>query len=520
MLFSILLYIKISWQSSPENESTTPNDSFSSSFSSSKNSKNVSTTTAAASAIPVAPGTKEVKGVSSTLLIILTMWFAIISYSLLVSYLTGCHYYEMVLHYILAMIAFYAWHWQAHRNLSWVPFNKKCKQMHMEHHFEVYPPDAFFGKGDPSKLIVTHESFFTAHEALLYILLIAILTICFLIGEKPSAIFFAFILDAVIGYVGNALHQSFHVKGHWLEQFEWYHELRAVHYVHHLGSTKFNYAVFNIGIDYLIGSLTLSEPVKKNNEIKKNSETDKISSSSIGGLSTLMMGMQHVPRANNGSWAIKRGAVTCLFRMLILYSLYVMWNKSESYFFSAPPTLKDNGITQVYDFGLSMVSTTEYAQNLLTGISLSTDLITLLLVFFGTFGPSIRPMLALIYSFFIRQGIMMLGTQLSPQGSLWRKPEGLGSIFVQFEENTQTISGIIMIIVIAITELLRSLPKNLQKFNLVIGTIGVMFLYANVHALLALRTVWTINILLGIVISRYSTIVAELHHEFVEELLP
>ncbi len=196
-----------------------------------------------------------------------------------------------------------------------------------------------------------------------------------------------------------------------------------------------------------------------------------------------------------------------------------MWNKSESYFFSEPP-LKDNGIRQVYDLGLSLVSTTKYAENLLTGISLSTDLITLILAFFGTFGPSIRPMLAMVYAFFIRQGIMMLGTQLSPEGSLWRKPEGFGTLFVQFEENTQTISGIVMLTVIAIVELLRRLPNNLKNFNFFIGTVGVMFLYANIHALLALRTVWTINIVLGIIISRYSTIVAELHHEFVEELLP
>ena len=368
VLFSVNLYLSIFWKSSPELESTT-NPSSSSSESS-----------ALGKTIPVAPGTKEVKGVSSTLLIILLMYFAIISYSLLVSFLTGCHYWEMILHYILAMIAFYGWHWQAHRHLPWVPFNTKCKQMHMEHHFHVYPPDAFFGKEDPSKLLITHESFFTQHEALLYVLLIAMLSICFILGEKPSAIFFAFILDAVIGYVGNALHQSFHVKGHWLEQFEWYHELRAVHYVHHLGSTKFNYAVFNIGIDYLIGSLTLSEPVKKSNRKKPEKENN---SSTIGGLSTLMMGMQHVPRANTGCWAIKRGPITCLFRMLFLYSLYIMWNKSESYFFSEPPS-KDNGIREVYDFGLSLVSRTRNAENLLSGISLSTDLITLILAFFGT----------------------------------------------------------------------------------------------------------------------------------------
>ncbi len=112
----------------------------------------------------------EIKGLQGTLLIILLMWVSIISYSILVSAITGCHWWEMIAHYFGILFVFYLWHWQAHQNLSWVPFNKECRRLHNEHHFKVYPPSKYFGK-DGAALEITHDSFFTQHEMLMYCLL-------------------------------------------------------------------------------------------------------------------------------------------------------------------------------------------------------------------------------------------------------------------------------------------------------------------------------------------------------------
>merc|ERR1711963_1311711 len=65
-----------------------------------------------------------------------------------------------------------------------------------------------------------------------------------------------------MGTIGNALHMSFHVRGFELERYEWYMELRSLHYVHHLGNMATNFAMLNMGMDGLFHSLALRDPLK------------------------------------------------------------------------------------------------------------------------------------------------------------------------------------------------------------------------------------------------------------------
>jgi len=111
-------------------------------------------------------------------------------------------------------------------------------------------------------------------------------------GEKVGPLIFALIFAAFGGYIGNYLHQSFHVKGHFLERYGWFHELRAVHYIHHLHSTKHNYAVLNVGLDWLCGSLVLEEALKNSDdEVEKT-----IDISGLGSIATITLGMQSVAK--------------------------------------------------------------------------------------------------------------------------------------------------------------------------------------------------------------------------------
>lgn len=43
-------------------------------------------------------------------------------------------------------------------------------------------------------------------------------------------------------------------------RYEWYMELRALHYIHHLGDMKSNLAMLNLGMDGLFGSLGIEAP--------------------------------------------------------------------------------------------------------------------------------------------------------------------------------------------------------------------------------------------------------------------
>ncbi len=68
----------------------------------------------------------------------------------------------------------------------------------------------------------------------------------------------------VIAKIGAALHESFHIKGFELERYQWYLELRTYHYIHHLGTTKHNYAILNIGlIDGVMNTVMAHDPAVK-----------------------------------------------------------------------------------------------------------------------------------------------------------------------------------------------------------------------------------------------------------------
>ena len=83
----------------------------------------------------------------------------------------------------------------------------------------------------------TSTNFTIHHEGILYgLLFIALLAERYALGFGWATVTLSLLMSAVIGSVGSALHSSFHVRGFQLEKYEWYLELRALHYIHHLGT--------------------------------------------------------------------------------------------------------------------------------------------------------------------------------------------------------------------------------------------------------------------------------------------
>ena len=54
------------------------------------------------------------------------------------------------------------------------------------------------------------------------------------------------------------LHRQYHVRGVWLERFEWFREKRRLHFVHHKRSRR-NYAIVEYGWDRLFGTFEACE---------------------------------------------------------------------------------------------------------------------------------------------------------------------------------------------------------------------------------------------------------------------
>eukprot|EP00940_MAST-03C_sp_MAST-3C-sp2_P003418 g3418.t1 len=216
--------------------------------------------------------------------IILIMYGMLYAWSWIASKVTGCSIWTMFFYYLAGMAAFYLWHVLAHSE-----FMGEMHSIHMEHHLERFPPTDFYGSaelyaqmypnGKPTIFSLMDLRGTTsiadgtsasremdragkrkhtplAHEGPLLLFLILILVVGFIVFKTSLlTLGFVFVLFLVVSIVGNALHMSFHVRGFHLEKFEWYRELRALHYIHHLGDMKSNLAMLNLGMDGLFGSL-------------------------------------------------------------------------------------------------------------------------------------------------------------------------------------------------------------------------------------------------------------------------
>ncbi len=146
------------------------------------------------------------------------------------------------------MITFFGFtlHYCLHR-----PFMGKFYQMHLTHHFKLYPPENFTSDKylDPGKdntviifllmgspLILLPIVLFAAHIISLPILITAMLSM------------------ALFGIPNNFLHDAFHIKHHWLRKYQWFAKLTDLHFQHHI-NIKSNYGIYFFGWDRLFGSL-------------------------------------------------------------------------------------------------------------------------------------------------------------------------------------------------------------------------------------------------------------------------
>ena len=188
----------------------------------------------------------------------------LLAYTHSVAWAVGCPWWSMLAYYWAFMLAFYLWHYQAHNRVAWLPFNAACRAFHHVHHWTNFPPDHFFGTvqfwekkrgqrvGRWWDALPLASS--AAHEALLYVQLALILGASHALGVGGGTLAGAALQAVLIGYLGNVLHNSFHNRATSWRRFRWWRELRALHYHHHTGSARHNYAMANFLLDVFFGS--------------------------------------------------------------------------------------------------------------------------------------------------------------------------------------------------------------------------------------------------------------------------
>jgi len=231
-------------------------------------------------------------------LILAPMYGAIHAWAVFTQWATGCSVWTIWAYYAAGMVACNAWHLLAHsgRFHSWckrvgLGYLAELHEMHMEHHLERFPPSNFYGttqlfakmypNGKPtiwtlldvtrttnigdgttlSKELNKHSRPHSplAHEWPLLAQILVILVVArFACGQTWGTTACAFVLFAVQVSVETALHMSYHVRDFHLERYGWYRELRALHYLHHLGDMKSNLLMVNTGLNQVFHSLALT----------------------------------------------------------------------------------------------------------------------------------------------------------------------------------------------------------------------------------------------------------------------
>jgi sterol desaturase/sphingolipid hydroxylase (fatty acid hydroxylase superfamily) len=194
---------------------------------------------------------------------------------------TNTSYFVMPISWLVDMFIFYAWHVQAHHRLEWMPFNKSCHDWHNLHHHRFFPANQFYGSKNahewieiyknewylimhalPLGELKPHESIQNESFGLFMVILVTVLK--YFVFNLPIPVIIATLIQGfLVDFAGNYLHLSFHVKNHWMNKFEVYKELKYLHYEHHKGDTKHNYAIFFFGFDKMFETYLRTYDVKK-----------------------------------------------------------------------------------------------------------------------------------------------------------------------------------------------------------------------------------------------------------------
>lgn len=187
---------------------------------------------------------------------------------------TNTSFFTTPISWFFDMITFYLWHVHAHHKLPAIPFNSIAHSVHNDHHYTNFPPGYFWGSRSEYGLkwrsrskyelsiiydsLPLHElSFINSIKNEFYaIVLYLIITIGkrYICGLDWLTIGFTTIQSFIIMFIGNYLHNSFHTKSHWLKKYSMWRELRYLHYLHHCGDTKHNYAIFAFLFDKMFGT--------------------------------------------------------------------------------------------------------------------------------------------------------------------------------------------------------------------------------------------------------------------------
>jgi len=125
------------------------------------------------------------------------------------------------------------------------PWTGRPYEDHYNHHFIIYPPEDYLS-------YVYREPPIEAEQAKYYVpVFVVIMAPLLLFGWEWYAV--GFVESCAVLKLNAWIHDSIHVRGHWLERFDWFHTLRDWHLTHHVDVSK-NFGIFSFFTDHILGT--------------------------------------------------------------------------------------------------------------------------------------------------------------------------------------------------------------------------------------------------------------------------
>lgn len=450
----------------------------------------------------------------------------------------------MVGFYFAFLIIFYLWHLAAHEKRS-----GEMYQIHMNHHLKNFPPAHFYGRNENSveqlygskTPTLFHlmdprrsTSFSWKHEGPLYVgFAVLIASSRWLFDLNVTTLLAAMLLGGVMGSVGSALHSSFHVRGFQLERFQWYRELRALHYLHHLGDMKSNYAVLNLGLDALFRSLILEDPLRsraakrQRDDIPFDEEILQLVASNGNSCSLLLFNSvpKEIDEELERRRASKRGYAAVLLRLVLFAVVYYFWQSTEIHQQSTPFAAPDR-LHQLLEPVRAWITQRQSLFALLCLIStILSELSCWSMLLYSLVGATSRALVAATAAFVTRLAILKINPILpSPSGFIWRSVNPSLSPYAFFSSagapnsflSVRVINACVLFIMACSLSSTFSSPR-LRWFVRVASFVVFAF---QVSITLIAQTHFTSDVVFAILLARCASLFAKHYAVYVDANLP
>lgn len=152
--------------------------------------------------------------------------------------------FTIILSYLITTLFGHTVHWALHQ-----PWSGKVNRAHMTHHIKLYPPSDYVSETYRDAGKDSTPKFF----AIAALPLILTPIILWAMGLLPlSLMITVIVVEGVMGFLHNYLHDAFHIKNHWLYGMplvrKYFSRLVELHYQHHV-NLKSNYGIFSFHWD-------------------------------------------------------------------------------------------------------------------------------------------------------------------------------------------------------------------------------------------------------------------------------